>query len=298
MDDFCVISVLKSSCTNLYTPVFRAIIPRNRLMIITFVFLSFFSFEAYAYPSAWNIEEGKWQVIHSITTYETDSFYNINNIKVDVPDYKKIEYNPYVEYGFDKDLTIGFSPRLDYATREALTGKEKVIALESIEFFARKKFWQDKDTVFSIQPLVKLPGFYSEGKEQLLGEKQIDLELRLLAGHSFSMKWKPFVNIEAAYRSRAEKPEDQWRFDGAIGIRPAEKWLILGQWFTTLAVHQPDTNSFAFNNGNDYNLLKLQASGIYDVSKDISLQLGVFQNTWVENTGGGGGIIFSVWQRF
>ena len=172
--------------------------------VITVLFLLFFVQNSFA--AAWVKKKGEGQFINNLFYYTTQSYNDSSGNRVNQDRFSKIDYNPYVEYGISNDVTIGISPSFQYLKQNG----EDNLGLADTEIFARKKIWENSSSIFSLQPLIKLFGPYSEEDNLAFGKKQIDVEMRALYGKSFSIfDENMFANLETAYRKRMEAPSDE-----------------------------------------------------------------------------------------
>lgn len=269
---------------------------KNYFIFLLFIFL----FPISANSAAWLQKEGQGQVINSVFVYTTKSSFDNNGNKTSQKRFTKIEDQLYAEYGLTKDITIGANPSFQYLERDENIGETKNHGLADTEVFVRGKVWNNDKSVLSIQPLIKIPGPYEENEPLPLGRKQFDAEIRGLFGHGFELYGNNhFVNAELAYRKKMEAPGDDVRFDLTLGIRPEEKTIIMLQAFNTFSVNSSGSAApFQISSPTDYDLTKLQISGVLEVYKGVSLQIGAFQNFHGKNTGSGGGGMASVWVNF
>ncbi len=88
----------------------------------SFFLILFLSTQAYA--GAWTQSPGDLQVINSFSYYHSNERFNASGNRRDQPRYRKWEWNPYVEYGFDQDTTFGASLWLDKAWAKTRTKNE------------------------------------------------------------------------------------------------------------------------------------------------------------------------------
>ena len=252
-----------------------------------------------ALSAAWTQPHGQWEVVSSVFLFRSDEFFDEDGNSTPQGEFTKIEFNPYIEYGLFPWLTVGASPTVQYLEQDSATGNSDNMGIGDIELFARYALWQDDWSVFSLQPLIKIPGPYDDADRPQLGSEQVDLELRGLYGHSLVYGGMyHFINIEGAYRHRVGDPGDEVRFDTTLGIRPIPDFMVLGQVFTTFAVDEMVRSEMRLTNSEDFNLVKLQLSGVQEISPDLSVQLGGFHHVWAQNTGGGSGVVFSIWKKF
>lgn len=248
--------------------------------------------------AAWTLEEGHGQIINNFTYYQSDTYVNADGRSSTQNTYSKYEYNPYIEYGLTDTVTLGLSPSLQYVTQQIGISDEENANLADTDFFIRKRLFSDGKNTISIQPLVKLPGAYDTGDLPQLGQSQIDYELRLLYGRNFGLQGRHYLNSEVAYRVRTETPGDELRLASTLGYRVNERWQILGEANGTFAVDGAGAGGTLLSNSFDYDLVKLQLSGLYWFSPKWALQFGGYHSVYARNTGEGGGALIGLWYRF
>ncbi len=253
-----------------------------------------------AYSAAWLQKSGDWQVISNFNYYSTSSYFNSDGDSLPQKKFIKGEVNPYIEYGLTDKLTVGISPSFQYLLQNDSADKsQNNYGLADSEVFLRKKIWNDYSSVLSLQGLVKIPGPYSTGQIPTLGLKQYDVEARILYGKNLLINYyKPYINLEVAYRKRMEEPSDEFRFDTSVGLNLTDNYMILGQVFNVYSLGDIGNQKFITVNSFDYSLSKVQLSAVKKLSERLSLQLGVYKNIWGRNTGKGGGILVSLWKKF
>lgn len=248
--------------------------------------------------AAWTLDQGRGQIINNFTYYSSDKYVDDHGNSSHQETYNKWEYNPYIEYGLTNAITLGLSPSFQYVSQKIFGTDQENANLADSEIFIRTRLYADGQNVISIQPLIKLPGAYSSSDLPVLGQNQIDYELRLLYGRSFGDNGRHYWNTEAAYRVRTETPGDEWRFATTLGYRVSDKWQILGEAQGIFAADGAGNSGFILSNAYDYDLVKLQLSGLYSFNPRWALQIGAFQTVYERNTGEGTGGLFSIWYRF
>ena len=297
----------------------------NLIALLSCIITLFYS---QANAAAWTQGKGHGQAIISLEGYQSANYFDDNsNIKDSGSKFIKYEINPFFEYGLTDDITIGINPMIQYwqndkpqtsatnnSTRSCNTNGFTSGEIIESEFFVRKKLLDRNNAVVSIQPLVKTPCLrINDGDISVLGNSY-DLELRILGGYGF--KWdsdgrmRPFtgqyhfVNLESAYRKRHGDYSDQIKIDGTAGFRFNKDVLILGQVFSVISTGKEivgttevTQNIFIPRNDNYYNL-KLQLSGVVQMTKTSSFQLGVYTDALGKNYGQGTGVLAAIWKGF
>lgn len=252
-----------------------------------------------ARAAAWALPEKSSQLISTVSVYTTKTFYDTGSDSVSRYRYSKLDFSPYYEYGFYDDLTLGITTGFQDVIQEGPITEDENSGISDFELFYRQLLWKDENSVFSYQPLIKIPGIYDKLESPIIGQGQVDLELRGLYGRNFIYADKKyFTNAELAYRYRDNDPEDEIRLDLTLGINTSPKNQILLQSFNTFSLDLPAASSFQPANSSDYNLNKLQFSVVREFTKDTAIQVGFFGNVYGANTGGGGGVLFAVWKNF
>lgn len=281
-----------------------------------------------AYAAAWTQGKGIGQMILSLGGYQSSHYFDQNGVIQDSRNtFTKYEINPFFEYGLTDDITIGANPLIQHWQSEKpntslqnnhsgdcdATGNTSGEIIES-EFLVRKKLLERGNTVLSIQPLFKTPCIRINDASISTIWNSYDLELRLLGGYGF--KWESdgrmrpfagqyhFVNLETAYRKRNGQFSDQIKIDGTAGFRYSEDILILGQFFSIISTGEENVGSIEVQKGiysaniDNYSNLKLQLSGVMQIAKASSFQLGVYADVMGKNYGQGSGVMASLWKGF
>lgn len=258
-----------------------------------FIFLLPFSLHA----AAWTLGNGEAQIHETIRWYKSGEFLDQSGRTTPQPDYSKLELDSYAEYGWTDDTTLGTQFALYRATNDL--SDEYNIGVGDPTLFVRHRLWQNDSSVFSVQPLIKFPSFSRDDQLARSGTDAMNLELRLLAGHSFeAFQQYHFINAEIAYRKRMEGFGDQILADLTFGYRLNERWSIMPQLFTTWRLSSNTASSTIQIFDNDYDAVKGKLSGVYQLNDKLSLQLGVFYDIWGQNTGRGQGITFTTGYTF
>ncbi len=244
-----------------------------------------------ALAAAWTQAEGSGIFIGTAAFTAGSQYLRAGN-PTSQPEYRKLETTFYLEYGVTDWLTAIAAPSLRW-TRSAGAGADSFSGLGYTDLGARVRLWSDSASVLSIQAVGRIPGASDDRRSARAGNTDAQFDLRLLYGHGFQLGETPaFVNAEAAYRFRADDPPDEWRLDLTFGIRPAERWLLLAQSFTTISngagrgVYPASWNS------------KAQLSAVYEFAPGWSLQGGVIFTTAGDDALRELGGLIGVWRRF
>ncbi len=268
--------------------------------LTVYVLLIAISLPTIAHASAWLQPKGKSQLFSTSYYYRSHEYADPAGYLWPQQRFTKWEQVFQWEYGLRHDITYGIAPRLGYALQNG-SGSVGDLAFTGLELFRRQKLWQGQNSILSTQTSVIMPGIYNDTQTALLGKRSTDYDMRILLGHSMPDNGLyHYINAELGYRLRSGDVGDEIRAELTSGYRLSEQWTLLQQLFLTLSAAgtQEDMPSLVAVSPADYNLAKYQLSAVYDVNENRSIQLGVTQDLWSQNTGQGTGVLFSVWYRF
>lgn len=249
---------------------------------------------ACASPGAWLQPAGKGQLIVNSLAYHSADRFDLNAKRVAAGGYTKYELNPYAEYGFSDRLTLGGSA---YVQRVS-SNRESNYGLAEAELFARTPFFTFDQGVVTLQPMVKIPGWRKDSTPAL-GSTHPDVGLSVISGMNFSLLAMPmFAESDTGFRYRFGNPSNQYRANLSLGAHVTPEVLLLAQGFSTWHSVNMNRATFTQSSADDYDLVKLQLSGVYQWSETLALQLGAFTDVYGKNTGAGQGALVSVWSTF
>jgi len=252
-----------------------------------------------AWAGAWTQEQGRGQLITTVTAYRVTSGYDRDRKRVDQTRFEKLELQPYFEYGVTAWLTVGAAPSYQWLSSGTGDARDRNQGLADAELFARTRLYRDEAQVVSAQGMVRVPMGYSTRDTPALGYDQVDLEARLLYGRSGRIGWGDwFVNLEGAYRWRLDTPADEVRLDLTAGLRPWERWQLLAQSFNIIGMRNAGGGPTVQPSAPDYDLFKLQLSVVYDLTPTWSVQFGGYTEYAGRNTGAGNALLVALWTRF
>ena len=139
-----------------------------------------------------------------------------------------------------------------------------------------------------------MPGTFSETNAAAIGYTSFETDVRALFGYSFKAgAWPAFLDLQVAQRFRVgDNVPNEFRFDATLGVRPAERWLILLQSFNVVSEGDAGPTQPSY----DYS--KLQLSVVYDVTKAWSLQVGGFTTVAGRNALQENGALLAAWYRW
>ncbi len=252
-----------------------------------------------AFGGAWTQDEGKGRAILTAGYYDASDFYNNSGTKTAQPNYHKYELNPYLEYGLYDGLTVGANLSLQRAQQNVPGARDQNSwGVGESEFFVRQRVWQQGGFVASVEPMVKLPP-PDAGARPRLGSPTPDVGLGGSVGYSGQLFGLPqYADLGTQYRHRFGEQRDQFKMAATLGIGVAQDWVVMPQAFMTWRMAERSGATFTQSAADDYDLTRLQLSGVYSLSTETKLQAGAFADVDGKNAGVGRGVLLSVWQNF
>lgn len=249
-----------------------------------------------AYAGAWTQAQGQTQVIITASTYSARQLYTNKGRKRQQARYHKYELNPYLEYGYRDDLTLGSNLSLQRASQSASSN----LGLGDSEFFLRQRLWEENGWVVSAEPLIKLPSLRSSRDDTpKLGSSFADVAMGLSTGYGFSAYGQNhFINLDSQYRHRFGSAKDQLRISASSGMRLDARWMLLPQMFFTYRTQAPTIANFTQSSADDYNQVRAQLTAVYTLKESLSLQAGGFMDVDGKNAGRGKGVLLALWTRW
>ncbi len=250
--------------------------------------------------AAWPLPTGRGQVFLNFTSYRAGGVYDANGSRKSFPyggSFRKMELNPYIEYGLSTRVTLVgsfFAPAMKFEDRfnrfaSAGTG--------DAEAGARVLVYRGEATALSVQGMVKAPT-YPRDRDPAPGNHQYDYEGRLLVGRSFQRRW--FWNLEGGYRFRSGFPADQVRADFTLGAAWGGRWMGLIQMFTIngLGGARGGTLEVNPNLRPSFDLYKVQASLVCRLREGLRVQAGYSRDVYGRQVGAGHALLVSLWKEF
>ncbi len=248
--------------------------------------------EGAAHAGAWVQEKGKGQAIANMLYTKSTHEFDAKGHPVPRPDYNKMEAGILVEYGITEWLTGMIQP----GARVASVGdpvSESTAGPGYQEIGARARLWSDKNSVFSVQAVGRMPGEHDSHNAAEVGNTDPELDLRGLAGRGFDIgTWKAFVDGQLAYRIRFEEPPNEVRVDLTFGFRPDPALLFMIQSFNTIA---DGSAQEPFYNQREH---KIQLSAVWDFHPQWSVQFGGIATVAGAHALCERGIVAGLWRRW
>lgn len=249
-----------------------------------------------AWAGAWTMPDGTGQWLTTLTVASSTHYLEDPGSLVSTPRYDKDELSALIEYGVTDRLTAIINPGLQHIDIAAPIDAQRT-GLGYTEFGARYALLenQDRSWVFSGQATVRIPGTTNTSNPAAIGYTDVESDVRLLLGHSFTLAGLPsFIDVEAAERVRTAGLPSEFRPEGTFGVWVNPRWLLLAQ---SLNVISEGSGNIDYTGGS-YDYEKLQLSAVYKLTPVWSLQGGGYVTYAGRNALQENALIFGVWRQF
>ena len=251
--------------------------------------ITWLSLPSSANAGAWLAKKDGGQLITNYYNYFSNLGFNDEGKLVSQDIFNKFSFNPYFEYGVHEDLTLGISSSLEGINNNDSLKDTFNLSVGNTRIFGRTYVYNDEINHISIEPALTIPS-NSDNDLNSDGNKIIP-EVKISYGTNFG---KDFFDIGVNYRIRTDNDlNDVLKSEVSYGYRLNDEFTILGQVFNETSLGDVD----AAENGN-YDLTKIQLSGIWDKHKRISYHIGFSVDLLGRNTGAGIATFFTKTYKF
>lgn len=245
------------------------------------------------YAGAWTQEKGKSYHRLAANYYFADREFNANGNSRSMPDngdFRDVNLSYYIEYGIIDELTVLASLYYKDIRQEDDYFKYDTKGMGDVDLGTRFRLYSNDIGVFAAQGLIKVPEFYDEDDALPLGNGQYDFEMRLLFGRSLWPVIPGYMNLEAAYRYRAKRPSDEFRYLVEVGSDLGANFYARAKLDAIVGLGNGDDATDDFGNPTstlEYDLAKLDLVVGYQVAQKWGLELGYTPALWGETTAKG-----------
>jgi hypothetical protein len=277
-------------------------------VVLFFAGLTFVSGPATA--GAWLYPEGKGQVIVTTTFADARKAYDAQGRLIETPPYRKFEARAYVEHGLTDWLTfVGEASYLDFRgasspvdhlnllVNEAKAGLPlSPIGPPGLQYGGfgigaaggRVELYEFGAVIVSMEASLRAA---PPGARRFLDMRDtVQADARVLFGRPFEVfGFNGFFDAQFGYRSRGQNG-DEIRADVTAGLRPLDQLLLMAQSFSAIAPRGGIATLVAAQ--------KFQLSAVYDVTPQLSAQLGVVSALGGVNSPVERGVISALWWRY
>ncbi len=188
-----------------------------------------------AFAAAWTNGKGHGQIILTTSWFRTTQGYDRNGNLHRFGyggSFRKFNINPYIEYGVTNRTTLVLNTTAPFLRYQDQFNAFSSSGLGDMEVGVRQRLTSSSSrTVVAVQGTTSFPT-YSENRNPTPGNRQVDVEPRLLVGRGYQYESRSlFWNAETAFRLRTGAPADQVRLDGTIGANVNRRLMLMGQSF-------------------------------------------------------------------
>ncbi len=255
------------------------------------------------YGAAWTQERGQGIAIVNFSFLDAPNSFDSARQRQPLPDqgrFRKLELNPYIEYGLASRTTLIFSTFVPWMKSSNAYGSASSAGLGDTAIGIQRRLTAESRTVVSVQLLAQFP-LYSAARTPAPGNHQFDFQSGVLVGRGGTLIARHvFVSSGAAYRRRTGAPADQFRSDAAAGMDLSRRFTVLAQYFGITGLR----NGTMVNTGgnpnlqSDFDLYQAQLSLVTRVHARTRFQLGWNTPFSGRNTGAGRTLMAAFWREF
>jgi len=247
-----------------------------------------------AYAGAWPTEPGHGQAISSFAYSMADTTFNDAGDAGDATTFDKFEISTFLEYGLTSRLTLVAQPVVQSVRLgDSAGGEVSQTGFASSQLGLRWLAVRRGSSVLSLQAAAVIPGQGENVLDAPLGDGGLAGEARVLLGHGWGDAQRgAFVEGQAGYRFRGSDDPDETRFDATFGVRPSERWMIIGQSFSIWSATD-DASAVR-----PYASHKLQLSAVRRINDRLSVQLGGYGSYAGRNVVDERAAFVAVWVSF
>jgi len=239
---------------------------------------------------AWTLPRGTALIISGVTSSHASMRFDGGGQTAGPVVFNKLFVQNWMEYGLSDAFTLVLAPQYVMADTGAAGARVDHFASGSVEAGGRLLL-SKRIGMLSLQATAKTAGAF-DMSIAASGEGGRQLELRLLYGTGFKIFGRDgFVDVEAGRRWVGRPRPDETALDVTLGLRPAQRDLILLQSFSVIS------DGVALRPYEPYRQFKLQASLVHQFTRHWSLQSGYFITPAGRNTVKETGLVSSLWLR-
>lgn len=238
---------------------------------------------------------GRGQVIVTSRFESSDTYADKAGKVLPVRDYRKFELQAWVEYGLNDFITLIAAPSVAQvqSSLQANPVRREANIRDTygrVEAGARFRLYQSDAGVVSVQATASIANTIASARVAGPSDSGSAFDVRLLYGRNFQVgRWRGYVDVQGGYRIRAGAP-NEWRSDLTLGFHVRHNWMLILQSFNAIAMRTARTPASRRH--------KVQASLVYRLNQDWSVQAGVFRTFAARNARRDHGYIAAIWRRF
>lgn len=247
-----------------------------------------------AEAGAWPQPVGNLQLIVPFTVSWANEDYDMEGGKQRRNRFSKKEFQPYMEYGLWKDLTLVSTISFAHEQTSWLGSTISQRGLSRIEAGARYALGEWQETYFSVQPLIIWHGAMSSDDGYSSKRGDIDGEFGLTIGQHF--KWlglDGFSDNLIAIRIKPASTPNEFKANLTLGVTFAHdlQIMIKSESLATISQDQNAATRQVTSN-------KLGLSVVKKLDKTVSMELSYMKCLSGKNTVNDSSLGFALWYSF
>ena len=236
-----------------------------------------------AYAGAWTAKEDTFYNKLSFNYFSSDKSFGGN-----VPGQARFtdaNITYYLEYGITDSLTFFGSVPYKGLTVKYPTGKVENGGIGDVDLGLRYQLLKQGSLVVSTSLLFKAPYLYSRNEKIPFGNRQEDVEGRLLLGYGLGRYG--YLGAEVGYRYRAEAPADEFRYLLEYGFNATDELYLRAKFDGNVSQGNskaPRSNIANPNLNLAFDLTKLELTTGWKIDKSNAIEFSATPNTSGRNT--------------
>lgn len=238
-----------------------------------------------AQAGAWTEPAGEGRAILTLRGATAGDYFDAGGDTNSGPTFRKDNVEAYVTYGITDAATLVLQTAFVHlhpdSSAASVTGWDETL------IGVQQRLWENENQIVSAQISALAPG------DSDLTSGGVDWEGRGLYGRNFELfGHAAYIDIELAYRWRANGFADQLRPELTLGVWLQDNLMVMAQSFNTFTTTSGEDQYF------EGEQQKAQLSAIYRLNDDVALQLGGFATLGGRNTPAERGALASLWFDF
>lgn len=205
--------------------------------------------------------------------------------------FKRIDEVNSLELGLNDRVTFLLNAGATKSTYQDATQYSYYTGRSITEVGARLKLVRGADWMVSAQATELLPINTCSCISAVASDTLEQQDVRLLAGKNFKIgtRYPLYAEIQIGERFR-QSASTEMHIDTSLAWRPSGNLMLLGQTFTSQAAASGTLPAVSQTKG--------QISFIYDISKSLAFQFGLFKTLAARNALSEHGVITGLWLHF
>jgi hypothetical protein len=252
-----------------------------------------------ATAGAWTQARGSLYNRTSSNRYTSEDEFDVDRKRHQLPfhgEFVDLNFTDYIEVGATDRFTVFGSFVAKRLRSENDIRETKSWGIGDIDLGVRAKLLEGPSGVVSLQALAKLPTGYDKAALLPLGTGEPELEGRLLYGRSLWPLVPGYCGLEAGFRRRSGRPEDEFRYLAEIGSDLGASFYVRAKLD---GIHGLETGNATDASGNptvrnSYDLGTLDVTAGRRLGRHLAVEAGFAPGLYGRTTSAGSTLNFAV----